>query len=97
MSLVRTSNKKWWEALQYKCPSCKNFNCFKLSRETKKHYYKKCSICGFERKQEIHWGEWKMKGNKTFLRSNKQKKYIEVELRKFKSGLKIIPVENKLL
>ena len=76
---------KWWEQLQYQCPNCKEYLCFKLSKEGTKYYYKKCSKCGFENRREKVWAEYKHENGKVFLRSNIWKKFKEVELLK---GLK---------
>ena len=100
--MIDKTKDKWWERFQYKCPSCKEYLCFKLSREDKKYYYKKCSKCGFENKREIKWAEYKHKDGKVYLKSNILKKFTEVELVEgFKKGikyLKIVPVEiSKLL
>lgn len=94
--MIDKTKDKWWKQLQYQCPKCKQYLCFKLFKEDKDFYYKKCSNCGFEGKRIIYWSEWKMKGNKIFLRSNKQKEYIEVKLKEgFKKGRKYLKIEPK--
>jgi len=86
-------DNNWWEKLQYQCPKCKKYLCFKLVREDKRYYYKKCAECGFEKKQEIAWGKWEMKDGKVFLISNKIKNPIEIELKNIDGALKIVPVK----
>jgi len=94
--MIDKTKDKWWENLQYQCPKCKQYLCFKLFKEDNKYYYKKCSKCGFERKSEIIWGIWKMKGKKVFLKRQNKKIYIEVELNeRIKKGKKYLKIEPK--
>lgn len=92
--IIDKTKEKWWEELQYQCPRCKKYQCFKFEREDDKFYYKKCSECGFERSSEIVWGEWKVKNGKTYLTSNSISEPVEVNLIKIGKGLKIVPVEK---
>lgn len=82
----------WYENLKYYCKNCKNYNCLLYFRENNKHFWKKCIRCGFEKRKEIVFAEYKHEDGKVFLKSNLYKKWTQVELKKVKKGIKVMPV-----
>lgn len=93
MNIDKTKDK-WWEQLQYQCPMCRDYLCFRFEKETRTHYYKRCSHCGFSNKRKIETAHYKHKDGKTFLKV--KGKFVEVELKNFGKFLKVV-VKNPTL
>jgi len=94
--MIDKTKDKWWEQLQYQCPNCEQFLCFKLDNEDEKKYYKKCDKCGFKESHEIQFAEYKHENGKVYLKSNKYPEFIEVELKEgIKKGKKFLKVTPK--
>ena len=89
--------KKWFEELKNQCPVCRQYGAVELVKEARKFRYFKCKLCGFTRKHEIAFAQYKHENGKVYLKSNKLKNFTEVELRNFDKFLKVVPVSNKKL
>lgn len=91
---------KWYEELQRQCHNCKEYLAeeIKMKIETKNNRYIiwKCKFCNYERKKVMAFAIYKHESGKTFLKRNGWKDFREVELRKIRGELKVIPTPSNM-
>jgi len=86
---------EWYEKLERQCSRCQKYQAMKLVRMTRDWFFWQCQFCGFERKHERAWAKYRQKKGKTFLKSNKFKKFTEVQLFETPNHIQIIPVKQE--